>query len=51
MTDETKLLPKVGDKLLIVISGRSTDKYQEVLAVDEKTGRLELGPIKSEGSR
>jgi len=41
-------LPKVGDKLYISINGKPTGKYQEVLAVDEKTGQLELGPVKSE---
>jgi len=41
-------LPKVGDKLYISINDKPTGKYQEVTAVDAKTSRFELGPVKSE---
>lgn len=51
MTNDKTRLPKVGEKLIIQINGRDTGKYQEVLAVDEKTDRLTLGPIKKVGEK
>lgn len=45
MTDKTPL-PEVGSILRIEINGKPTGKVQEVIAVDEKTGRLTLGPIR-----
>jgi hypothetical protein len=48
MTNENEQ-PKVGDKLIIHVNGKPTGKYQEVLEVDTRTGRLTLGPITEVG--